>query len=100
LAEAVGVIITGSLALLADADHMLTDARRPHHRPVVASMGMSRWALVAGGSIFALAGVNALIDRRRTCACLADCWCKTTLGRNFRWVAPMRHHLPENNYYA
>jgi hypothetical protein len=54
--------------------------------------------LVAGGSIFALAGVNALMDRSRTCACLADCWCKTTLGRNFRWVAPMRHHLPENNY--
>jgi hypothetical protein len=67
------------------------------NRPVVASVGMSRWLLVAGGSIFALAGVNALIDRRRTCACLADCWCKTTLGRNFRWVAPMRHHLPEYN---
>jgi hypothetical protein len=33
-------------------------------------------------------------------ACLADCWCKTTLGRNCRWVVPMRHHLPENNYYA
>jgi hypothetical protein len=86
----------GSLALLADAGYMPTDASSP----VVASVGMSRWWLVAGGSIFALAAVNTLIDRRRTCACLSDCWCKTTLGRNFRWVAPMRHHLPENNYYA
>ena len=67
---------------------------------VVASIGMSRWPLVAGGSVFALVGVNALIEQRRTCACLADCWCKTTLGRNFRWVVPIRHHLPENNYYA
>ena len=67
---------------------------------VVTSLDMSRWPLVAGGTILALAGVNAVIDRRRTCACLADCWCKTPLGRNFRWVVPMRHHLPENNYYA
>jgi hypothetical protein len=71
---------------------------KPGSRPVVASADMSRWLVVAGGSIVALAGVNALIDRRRTCACLADCWCKTTLGRNFRWVVPIRHHLPESSY--
>ena len=62
---------------------------------MVASHDMSRWLLVVGAALLALVGVNAVIERRRTCACLADCWCKTPIGRNFRWVVPLRHHLPD-----
>ena len=48
--------------------------------PVVASQDVSRWSLVAGGSILALAGVNALIHRRRTCACLPAAGASQPLG--------------------
>jgi hypothetical protein len=60
---------------------------------------MSGRVLAAGGGlVLAMAGVNALIETRRTCACMSDCWCKTPLGRNFRWVVPLKHHLPESEY--
>ena len=39
----------------------------------------------------ALIGVNAAIERKRTCGCPPECWCKTPLGRNFRWVLPIHH---------
>jgi hypothetical protein len=49
--------------------------------------------------IVGVAGVNAARGRNRQCACLNDCWCKTTLGGHLRWLVPASHHkLPPTPY--
>lgn len=44
--------------------------------------------LIAG-----LVAVNLYIDSQRQCPCDEDCWCKTSVGRYFRWVIPYGHKI-------
>ncbi len=54
---------------------------------VVAAFGGTVMVLLAG-----VVGINAIRERRRTCACLDDCWCKTPAGRHLRWWIRGRYH--------
>ncbi|MFN2594142.1 MAG: hypothetical protein ABR579_04550 [Actinomycetota bacterium] len=37
--------------------------------------------------------VNQLLESTRHCMCDDDCWCKTPVGRYFRWVIPYGHKV-------
>ncbi|MEA2486983.1 MAG: hypothetical protein QOF16_637 [Actinomycetota bacterium] len=43
--------------------------------------------------IVGLVIVNLVMDSQRQCPCDDDCWCKSSVGRYFRWVVPYGHKV-------
>ena len=41
-----------------------------------------------------LVAVNAALESQKECQCYDDCWCKTEVGRHFRWIVPRWHKGP------